>query len=73
MNLDDSEKAALVELIRDTIAADRFPLAPRIKILRAILAKLAPQPPRPEPLPPPKPPGERSVVLARIRNPRRPR
>ena len=34
---------------------------------RAILAKLAPPVPRSEPLPPMKPQGERSVVLAKKR------
>jgi hypothetical protein len=65
--LDDAELAALIALLREEIAADRFPLSPRVKMLRAILAKLAPEPPHPEPLPPPKPPGERSVVLSKKR------
>lgn len=68
LDLDDSEKTALVELLGGTIAADRFPLSPRVKVLRAILAKLgvgsAPAVPH---YPPPKPPGERSVVLAKKR------
>jgi hypothetical protein len=66
-NLTNDDKAALVELLRETIAADRFPLSPRIRSLKAILAKLDPPVPRPEPLPAPKPPGERSVVLAKKR------
>jgi len=66
-DLTDDDKAVLIELLRDTIATDRFPLSPRIKSLKAILAKLAPQPPAPEPFPPPKPPGERSAVLAKKR------
>jgi hypothetical protein len=49
-DLADADKAALIELLRETIAADRYPLSPRIQKLRAILAKLAPPPPRPEPL-----------------------
>jgi hypothetical protein len=40
MNLDDDEKAALVELLVDTIERDRFPLSPRIRRLRGIFAKL---------------------------------
>jgi hypothetical protein len=39
----------------------------RIKSLRAILAKLAPPPTWPEPLPPPKPPGEPSMALRKKR------
>jgi hypothetical protein len=58
-DLTDDDKAVLVELLRDTIAADRFPLSPKIKRLKAIPAKLDSPTPRPEPLPPPKPPGER--------------
>jgi len=46
-----------------TIAADRFPLSPRIRTLKRILDKLAPPPPSPEPLLPPKPPGEPSLAL----------
>ena len=65
--LDDAELAALIVLLREEIAADRFPFSPRVKVLRGILAKLAPQPPRPEPLPPPKPPGERSMALTKKR------
>jgi hypothetical protein len=32
--------SALVELLRQTIAADRYPLSPRIKMLTSILAKI---------------------------------
>jgi hypothetical protein len=63
--LTDDDKATLIELLRETIERDRFPLSPRIKSLKAILDKLDPPPPRPAPLPQPKPPGERSVVLAK--------
>jgi hypothetical protein len=69
--LADADKAALIELLRETIAADRYPLSPRIQKLRAILAKLAPPPPRPEPFPRPKPVGEPSMVLPKKK--RRPR
>jgi hypothetical protein len=55
MNLDltDAETPALLRLLTETIDGDRFPLSPRIQTLRAIRAKLRPEPPR-EPLPPPK-------------------
>ena len=43
---------ALIALLRRTIEYDRFPMAPRLDPLKAILAKLDPQPPPPEPLPP---------------------
>jgi hypothetical protein len=45
------EKSALVALVKRTIAEDRYPFSPRIRPLRAILAKL--EPPKPT-LPPPR-------------------
>ena len=65
VDLSDDDKAALVALVRETIAADRFPLSPRIRQLRVILDKLEPAPPRPMPLPPPKPAGEASMLPAK--------
>ena len=35
-DLDDTDKAVLAELLREVIAADRYPLSPRITKLRAI-------------------------------------
>jgi hypothetical protein len=52
-DLTDEETAALVRLLSDTINNDRYPLSPCILTLKAILAKLRPEPVR-EPLPPPK-------------------
>jgi hypothetical protein len=66
-DLSDADKVALVALLQATIAADRFPLSPRIRSLKRTLDKLEPPAKAPEPLPPPKPPGERSVVLAKKR------
>jgi hypothetical protein len=45
MNLDlsDEEKRALADLLKRTIADDRYPLSPRIRTLEAILAKIEPQ------------------------------
>jgi hypothetical protein len=65
--LDDADKTILIELLRETIERDRFPLSPRIRSLKAILAKLAPPVPRPEQHPPPKPPGQPSMVLRKKR------
>jgi hypothetical protein len=50
IDLNDEETAALARLLSDTIDGDRFPLSPRIQTLKAILAKLRPEPAR-EPLP----------------------
>jgi len=59
-DLSPDDKAIIAEQLRQTIAADRFPLSPRIKALKTVLDKLAPQVPRPEP-PPLKPPGTPSL------------
>ena len=59
--LTEEEKLALVALVRRTIDADRYPLSPRIRELRGILAKLEGPRPAPAPLPPLKryePPSE---------------
>jgi hypothetical protein len=61
-DLTEDDKAIIVKLLRETIERDRFPLSPHVKSLKAILAKLDPPAPRPEP---PKPPGERSVALTK--------
>ena len=68
LDLDDTEEAALVDLLVDSIERDRFPLSPRVKRLPSILAKLGvgSEPATPH-YPPPKPPGERSTVLAKKR------
>jgi hypothetical protein len=41
-DLTDDDKAILIELLRETIERDRFPLSPKVKRLKAILAKFAP-------------------------------
>jgi hypothetical protein len=54
-NLAPGEREAVLKLLRDTIAADRFPLSPRIRTLKSALAKLDPEPsPAAEPYPPAK-------------------
>ncbi len=53
LELDDDEKAALVDLLRAQTKNTRW-RAPHTKALRSILAKLEPPPPRPEPFPVPK-------------------
>jgi hypothetical protein len=40
LDLTDDDKAALIALLRATIDRDRFPLSPRIKLLRGIIEKL---------------------------------
>jgi hypothetical protein len=55
MNLDltDDEAAALTQELHEIVENDRYPFSPRIRTLKAILAKLRPEPVR-IPLPPPK-------------------
>ncbi len=54
MNLDltDEETAAVLRELDGIIDGDRYFMSPRIKTLRAIRAKIRPEPVR-EPLPPP--------------------
>ena len=54
-NLTPDERVAVVKLLRDTIAADNYPLSPRIRRLKTALAKLDPEPAvAAEPYPPAK-------------------
>jgi hypothetical protein len=72
-NLTDDDIAVIARLLRDTIAADLFPLSPRIKRLKAILAKLDP-PAAPVEQPKPRPsPAQvyKPGILAQRRNARR--
>ena len=43
-NLTPEKRGELLKLLRDTIAADRYPLSPRIQNLKSVLAKLDPSP-----------------------------
>ena len=39
LDLDDEETRALLSLLTDAIEADRYPLSPRVRLLRGILMK----------------------------------
>ena len=52
LELNDVQTAALIRLLSRTIDVDRYPLSPRIWVLREILTKLRPEPPWAMPLPP---------------------
>ena len=56
MNLDltNEETAALLKELNGLIDGDRYFLSPRIKMLKAIRAKIRPDPVREPPPPPPK-------------------
>ena len=51
LDLTADERKALVALLRQTLEYARFPLAPRLDPLKAILAKLEPPKPVYQPLP----------------------
>jgi hypothetical protein len=51
LDLTEEETDALAGLLRRTIDDDRYPLSPRIQMLKAILAKIRSEPER-KPLPP---------------------
>ena len=51
LDLTDDEAAALTQELHEIVENDRYPFSPRIQTLRAILAKLRPEPAR-KPLPP---------------------
>jgi hypothetical protein len=53
LDLSDEEAAALIKELADITGNDRYPFSARIRTLRAILAKLLPEPAH-EPAPPPK-------------------
>jgi hypothetical protein len=44
LDLTDDETAALIKELQNTVENDPYPFSPRIRTLRAILAKLRPEP-----------------------------
>jgi hypothetical protein len=53
LDLTDDEAGALIKELQQITRNDRYQFAPRIRTLKAIVAKLRPEPAR-EPVPPPK-------------------
>jgi hypothetical protein len=53
IDLTDAAAAALTQELHDIVESDRYPFSPGIRTLKAILAKLRPEPAR-EPSSPPK-------------------
>jgi len=69
-DLTEADRAILAQLIRERIAADRFPLSPRVTRLKAILAKINPasaEKPAVTPYAAPKPSGEPSLLYRNLR------
>jgi hypothetical protein len=71
LDLTDEEASALLTLLNRVIADDRYPVSPRIRLLRAIRVKLPGAPPEPPPARPPTP--EDRNPSRRPRQGRRPR
>jgi len=67
LDLTDEERDELVRALRGIVDNDRFSLSPRVRALRRILAKLEPPPLAAEPYPPPKPPGEPSLLYRKLK------
>jgi hypothetical protein len=71
LELSDDETLALPDLLKRTIDGDRYPFSPRILTLKAILAKVEPQPEAlAAPLPAAKP-GDRPRAALAARKRRR--
>jgi hypothetical protein len=66
LDLSDEETAALTQELHDIVESDHYPFSPRIRTLRAILAKLMPEPVR-EPLPPRREDAPPRVIRGRRR------
>jgi hypothetical protein len=70
LDLPDEETLALLNRLTETIEADWYPLSPRIRTLRGILAKFGPMGPKPAPPARPPTPEERDPKR-RLRSGRR--
>jgi hypothetical protein len=66
-DMNPAEMATVAQLLREAIERDPFPLSPRVRQLRSILGKLAPEQPRPQPYPAPKPSAEPSLLYRKLR------
>jgi hypothetical protein len=51
LKLTDEQTEALIRELSQIIENDRYPLSPRIRVLKEILGMLRPEPARPAPLP----------------------
>jgi hypothetical protein len=67
-NLDPQDRADLARFLREAIEADRWPLSPRVRRLKELLAKIDPTPSvGVTPYPAPKPTERPSFALAKKR------
>jgi len=65
-DLTEADREILAQVLRERIAADRFPMSPRVTRLKVILAKLDPSAEKPAvtPYPAPRPSGKPSHLSA---------
>jgi hypothetical protein len=73
LDLSDNEKLALIALLKRTIGDDPYPLSPRIRMLKAILAKIEPPAAAAAESHPPSRPDNRLAAVVRARSRRRTR
>jgi hypothetical protein len=66
LDLTDEETLALLNLLTEAIEGDRYPLSPRIRLLRGILAKFGELGPAPPPPARPPTPEERDPARSSI-------
>jgi hypothetical protein len=71
LGLTNEETRALFDLLIEAIEVDRYPFSPRIRLLRAILAKFGEMGPKPPPPARPPPAEERVPRRAPRIQPRR--
>jgi hypothetical protein len=71
LDLTDEETFALLNLLTEAIEDDRYPLSPRIRLLRQILAKFGELAPAPPPVRPPTPEERDPRRALRFRSGRR--
>jgi len=64
-DLTEADREILAQVLRERIAADRFPLSPRVSRLKAILAKIDPSAEKPAvtPYPAPRPARQPSLFI----------
>jgi hypothetical protein len=52
LELNDMQTEVLIRELSSIVQNDRYPLSPRIRVLKEILGMMRPEPARPAPLPP---------------------
>ena len=66
-DLTEEDRQEMARLLRQAIDGDRYPLSPRARRWKAMLAKLDPPATSPVPYPAPKPSGEPSLLYRKLK------